>query len=58
MEVRGEREDDSELQAMVEHWVEVIDRWVGKFDREMGGAAGDGESAGEGALPADTTGTS
>ena len=36
LEARAEREDADELQAMVAHWIDAIDRWVQKFDRDMG----------------------
>ena len=36
LDARAEREDALELQAMVDHWIDAIDRWVKRFDRDMG----------------------
>jgi len=47
LDARAEREDARELQAMVDHWIAAIDRWVKQFDRDMGAGGvvteGDGE---------------
>jgi hypothetical protein len=49
---------DDEVQNMIEHWVSVIDRWVRKFDHEMGGGTADGaDPAGDAALSPDSAPT-
>jgi hypothetical protein len=32
--------DGGELQELVAHWVQVIDRWVERIDQGMGGTTG------------------
>jgi hypothetical protein len=43
LDARTEREDALELQAMVDHWIAAIDRWVKQFDRGMGAGGVDTE---------------
>jgi hypothetical protein len=37
--------DERELKDMIEHWVEVIDRWVQSIDSGLDGGADDGGPA-------------